>query len=440
MKSLVTLGLPWVRRTAAAFVATLLVSASASAATILVAKSGIDDPGCGSIRDSACLTIQYAINNSQPGDLIRIEPGVYPELLTISQNLTLRGSKREKIIIDGAQNGTVVTINANVTATLERLTIRNGKALFMSGQPNAGGILNNGTLTLRECLVTRNTNSLPSDLAFGPQGGGIENSGVLTIDASDITYNNGTGQCLGAGGILDQGQLAIKDSLIAYNTGGIIAGLCGGEGSPEIAGGAGVLVVGGVATIDTTTVLQNDISGGGFTISRSTLNESPIEAYHGITVVNSTLYKSDIDAVFYEFAFDGYVEMSNSTMSKGKIVSVSDSYQFSPQPIGTIRDSVLAGCSGLFASDDYNIVADSTDCELTGGAHDYFGVSPDLGPLRFNGGPTKTMLPVRGSPAIDGGNPAGCHDSNGNRITVDQRGFPRPNPDVGRCGVGAVQD
>jgi hypothetical protein len=144
--------------------------------------------------------------------------------------------------------------------------------------------------------------------------------------------------------------------------------------------------------------------------------------------------------VFYESGFDGYVEMSNSTMWGGEIVSVSDSFQFTPQPIGTIRNSILAGCSGDFASGDYNIVADSTDCDLTGGMHDLFGVSPDLGLLRQNGGPTETMILKRGSPADNGGNPAGCLDSNGILITVDQRGFPRPNPDAGRCDIGAVQN
>ncbi|MGD0941242.1 MAG: choice-of-anchor Q domain-containing protein [Terracidiphilus sp.] len=441
MKNPVTLQLPWVRRAAAAFAVTLLVSACASAATIFVAKSGTDDPGCGTTRDSACLTIQYAVNNSHPGDHISIEPGVYSELVTINQNLTLRGSKRKETIIDGAQSGTVVTINAGVTATIERLTVRNGNALFVGGQANAGGILNDGTLTLRKSVVTGNTNALPVGLNFGSQGGGIENGGVLTIDSSDITYNNGSAICSAGGGILNQGQLAITDSLIAYNTGGIIAGACVVDpGIPGITGGAGIYVEGGNATIDTTTILQNDISGGGFTISRSTLNESPIEAFHGIAVVNSTLYNSDIDAVFYDFGFDGYVEMSNSTMSGGEIVSDSYSFQFPPQPIGTIRNSILAGCGGTFASGDYNIVADSTDCELNGGAHDLFGVSPDLGPLGHHSGPTETMLPERGSAAIDGGDPAGCLDSNGNLITMDQRGLPRPNPAVGRCDIGAVQD
>jgi hypothetical protein len=51
---------------------------------------------------------------------------------------------------------------------------------------------------------------------------------------------------------------------------------------------------------------------------------------------------------------------------------------------------------------------------------------PKLGPLADNGGPTKTMALLAGSPAIGGG--AGCP-------STDQRGEPRK----GACDIGAYQ-
>ena len=51
---------------------------------------------------------------------------------------------------------------------------------------------------------------------------------------------------------------------------------------------------------------------------------------------------------------------------------------------------------------------------------------PALGPLQDNGGPTKTMLPGPGSPAIGKG--TGCPQ-------IDQRGNPRPSA----CTLGAVE-
>jgi hypothetical protein len=51
---------------------------------------------------------------------------------------------------------------------------------------------------------------------------------------------------------------------------------------------------------------------------------------------------------------------------------------------------------------------------------------PALGPLQDNGGPSKTMLPGAGSPAIGQG--SGCPQ-------IDQRG----NPRASACTLGAVE-
>ena len=49
--------------------------------------------------------------------------------------------------------------------------------------------------------------------------------------------------------------------------------------------------------------------------------------------------------------------------------------------------------------------------------------------------PTRALL--RGSPAIDKGNPAGCVDAEGRLLATDQRGLPRRQS--GRCDVGAFE-
>jgi hypothetical protein len=54
-------------------------------------------------------------------------------------------------------------------------------------------------------------------------------------------------------------------------------------------------------------------------------------------------------------------------------------------------------------------------------------VNPQLGLLADNGGPTQTLAPQSGSPAIDAGT-TGCP-------ATDQRGAPR----VGQCDIGAVE-
>ena len=65
---------------------------------------------------------------------------------------------------------------------------------------------------------------------------------------------------------------------------------------------------------------------------------------------------------------------------------------------------------------------------------------PKLGRLRNNGGPTKTMALLPGSPAIDSGNPSGCADSKGHLLKTDQRGQPRHDKeDSSGCDRGAYE-
>jgi CSLREA domain-containing protein len=99
----------------------------------------------------------------------------------------------------------------------------------------------------------------------------------------------------------------------------------------------------------------------------------------------------------------------------------------------TLHNSIVVGpagtavCSGTIVSTGYNLTADST-CALAQPT-DLQGVSPSLGALADNGGPTKTFLPATGSPAIDSGDPT-C-------TGTDQRGVARPQG--GGCDRGAVE-
>ena len=63
----------------------------------------------------------------------------------------------------------------------------------------------------------------------------------------------------------------------------------------------------------------------------------------------------------------------------------------------------------------------------------------NLGPLADNGGPTMTHALGAGSVAIDQIPEADCVDANGQPLTTDQRGEPRPEPGGTKCDVGAVE-
>ena len=89
-------------------------------------------------------------------------------------------------------------------------------------------------------------------------------------------------------------------------------------------------------------------------------------------------------------------------------------------------------CSGTFVSGGGNLFdTPQADCPALSLATDKSGVAdPLLGDLLDNGGPTRTMLPLVGSPAIDNGVPGACP-------AVDQRGLPRLVG--GTCDVGAAE-
>ncbi len=83
-------------------------------------------------------TIQGAVDSAQPGDLILIDPGVYPEEVIINTpDLVLRGRNRNTVFIDGSHSLTTgIVVNANGVA-IENLTVRNylGDAIAVGRDP-----------------------------------------------------------------------------------------------------------------------------------------------------------------------------------------------------------------------------------------------------------------------------------------------------------------
>ena len=114
----------------------------------------------------------------------------------------------------------------------------------------------------------------------------------------------------------------------------------------------------------------------------------------------------------------------------------------------TLTNTILAAntaappspdCSGTLNSGGYNLVGIGDGCGLTNGASgDQVGTSGSpldalLGQLQDNGGPTLTMSPLLGSPAIEAVPLSNCV------VTTDQRGDPRPAPGNTTCDIGAVE-
>jgi hypothetical protein len=215
-----------------------------------VSTSGNDQGGSNDCSNSGqpCATIQNAVNHSGGGDEIDLGPGTYVENVTVSQSVTIRGDAGTGSTVDGNNVGSTFVINSGVSATLDLLTITNGKALPAT-QGLGGGISNAGTLTVTRCAITGNhapqtvvqVNPTTTTTYLG-LGGGIYNGGNLTVinstvrmnSADDIgggMFNTGTAnlvnctvsenQSNGEGGVLNDvnATLSLTNDLIAGNGG-----------------------------------------------------------------------------------------------------------------------------------------------------------------------------------------------------------------------------
>jgi len=101
-----------------------------------------------------------------------------------------------------------------------------------------------------------------------------------------------------------------------------------------------------------------------------------------------------------------------------------------------LGDDVINVNGTTLADLEYSIVTTAFDgANMNSLAGNQFSTDPQLGALAFNGGPTRTMLPAAGSPAINAGDPL---YSTTLQYPNDQRGdgFVR---EYGRVDIGAVE-
>jgi len=97
--------------------------------------------------------------------------------------------------------------------------------------------------------------------------------------------------------------------------------------------------------------------------------------------------------------------------------------------VGAADGTPANDCRATIADGAANLVQASEGCTRPAG--DALTGDPLLGPLADDGGPTQTLAPALGSPAIDAG-------ANPDQLTSDQRGMPRETVDGG-ADVGAVE-
>lgn len=334
-------------------------------------------------NDSGPGSLRQAIIDSAPGGTIDFAPGLSGHTIVLSAPGSLLVDKALTIEATGLSGG--INIKALPAVNDFAMEVSVGGILSLNKvhviDSAYGGIwVNGGSLTMSDCKVTGNS--------CDEAAAGIEIwEGVVTISDCLLAGN----QSLTAGAINNlSGDVTLVRTTISGNSleaapvGGILNGW---DGDLYIA----------QCTID-----GNVVSG---------LNTGAIENHGTLQIRQSTLSGNQGNVG----AIDNFGELilSECTISgnageaavSGSVGGIRQSSFF-----GTLilNNTIVAGNSGTLEA---NISGSHA------GTDNLIGGNPLLAPLGDYGGPTRTMPPLRGSPAIDAGGSLSIH--------TDQRGSAR---------------
>jgi CSLREA domain-containing protein len=372
-----------------------------------------DDPPPNRCKPENCSLREaiLAANNRQGRDTITLGDGTYElELLPAAGGgnlftgdpLTMRGLGPKQSKIDANGLDRVLTMASPVgQSKIQGLTIKGGDAGADPGQSNEGGglLTTDNKVTLDSVVVKLNTAQF---------GGGISAEGVnLTIKDSTIARNIGQ-----EGGAIDlragaeQPLVSIRSSTIWGNT---------------AINGAGVMVDGTSGVGQIPPILQVDNS--------TVASNNAITSAGGIAGGQEAIVVLDNTTVAYNFAD---ADHTGGGVAGGIFQGNDASFQ--------LNDSLLAAngvgssgsgpaCHGEF--EDGGSLVDATgsnpNCDFVGLFQPDTTTTPMIGGLEDNGGPTRTIRLLGGSPAI--GIALDCPNR-------DQRGRDRPDED---CDAGSYE-
>lgn len=393
--------------------------------------------------------------------------GVYSLVGTLTlNNSNLTGNS-------AARSGGGIYVYDHSTSYSGTVTLDNSTLTGNSAPYGGGGIyidspsdISPRTVTVNNCTLSGNT---ATDVNYG-SGGGIYNDGTLTINSSTFAGNTATdGSCIynntrgsiilnnstlsgnsgspgyhGGGGIYNDGDITVSNSIFSGNSTHYLA--FGGGGIYNDANGS-IVLNDSTLTGNTTGLTGGGIyNGGTLTINSSTLSGNSASRLSGssfgggvynasgtVTINNSTLSGNsatnlnDSSSGGGVYNAQGTVAINNSTLSGNSATNLIGS-SFGGgvyNARGTVRltNSIVAGNSAASSANIYGSFS-ASHC-LTNG-------DPLLAPLGDYGGPTQTMPPLAGSPAIDAG-----LDSVTTFIATDQRGYPRLSGT--HVDIGAVE-
>ena len=473
----------------------LVLAPNADAAGTTYNVTNLLDNGAGSLRDAV-----DAANANPGADIIVFDAGATGTItlttgqIDITDDLTITGLGAATSTVSGNNASKIFYIynnNASLTVSISGLTLTDGNA---TDQWGGGAVANWGNdLTLSSVVVTGNesagrgggvfsgfpysgngrtapvtiidseisnntsasdggglalyklgdvtiTNTTISANTASNDGGGIYilDTGVVTMSGTVVSGNESTG---GTGGVWSKSNLSITTSTFENNVSG---GGCGGglyvgvdQGDITItdstfAGNVGSSYGGGIdfdgndntILIANTTVTGNSApAGGGLHIDRG----------NDVTLAQVTIVGNNATSTGALYSGGGihFAENMGSLTMSGTIVSGNTAVA-GPADIGLGNQSSFVG-----AMTANNSLLGDVDSRIdVTGSNNIDSTTPGVDVLANNGGPTKTMALLTGSPAIDAGpNPVATFTGNG----FDQRGTPWLRVYGGRVDIGAFE-
>lgn len=340
---------------------------------------------------------QFRIFHVMPGHNVTID------------SLTITGGEPNL----GSYGGAVLNDHASLTISNCSLT---------TNSSTYGGAISSDGSGSNAALTVLNSNIISNSVYFA--GGGIYNIGgtaTVSLINSSITNNTAAYSDIGdargdGGGIFNSGgTLTITNSTVSNNHAGV--------DFPWLAGVGGGIYSSGLLTITNSSISGNQaylagggIAGGG-TITNTTISGNSAPGQHdgqpfgrgggisgSITLTNSTV--SGNNAILSGGGIDGGGTITHSTLSgnNGGGISVSAALEIGNTVLKAGAGANISNNGGTVTSHGYNVCSDNGGGFLSGPG-DQINTDAMLGPLQNNGGPTFTHELLKGSPAIDAGDP-----------------------------------
>ncbi len=286
-------------------------------------------------------------------------------------NLTLAHITLADSSITASVCGGAIKVGAGGWLTTNRVQMINNRTL---GNGGALCVDASGTAELNYTLIKGNTS--------GSSGGGVYNQGLLDVIWSDVSDNSAQ---FNGGGFWNNNSLYINLSLVSNNrlpTGTLVRGSQEG---------------GGIYNIGSTSVSASTLSGNISSYTAGIYNQNADLWLTGVTLASNTAS-----------AAIGGLESKGTGSSQVRNTIIASN----------LPDNCGTGYTKTIVSNGNNL--DSLkQCNINAAA-DQRNTNPRLRPLNYNGGISRTMALLPGSPAIDAANNTYCG-------FYDQRGFSGPD-------------